>query len=123
MSFGFEWRDGLLIVFFTTIGLSANLRMLAAGGRMLTVLTLVAVVNLSLQDGIGTALANLLGANPANGSLAGSIGLSGGHGTAIAWAPTLKGAFGRPNAAEIGAAGRRSGPLSATCWAGLSATF
>ncbi|HEY5308929.1 MAG TPA: sodium/glutamate symporter, partial [Casimicrobiaceae bacterium] len=36
-------RDTLLIVFFTTVGLSANLRLLAQGGVMLVVLTLVAV--------------------------------------------------------------------------------
>ncbi len=104
VSFTLDWRDGLLIVFFTTIGLSANVRMLAAGGMTLAVLTLVAVVNLWMQNGIGISLATVLGANPATGLLAGSIGLSGGHGTAIAWAPSLNSMFDLPNAMEIGTA-------------------
>ena len=104
VSFTLDWRDGLLIVFFTTIGLSANVRMLASGGTMLAILTLVAVVNLWIQNGVGIAIADLLGANPATGLLAGSLGLSGGHGTAIAWAPTLASTFDLPNAMEIGTA-------------------
>ena len=39
VSFTLDWRDGLLIVFFTTIGLSANVRMLVTGGAMLATLT------------------------------------------------------------------------------------
>ena len=74
------------------------------GGTMLAVLTRVAVSNLWIQNGVGIALANLLGANPATGLLAGSIGLSGGHGTAIAWALSLKSTFDLPNATEIGTA-------------------
>jgi ESS family glutamate:Na+ symporter len=104
VSFTLDWRDGLLIVFFTTIGLSANVRMLIAGGAALAVLTITAVANLWIQDGVGIGVAHLLGANPATGLLAGSVGLSGGHGTAIAWAPTLKSLFDLPNALEIGTA-------------------
>ncbi len=104
VTFTMDARDILLIVFFTTIGLSANVRLLAAGGRMLAILTLVAVVNLALQTGLGVALATLMGANVAMGVLGGSVGLSGGHGTAIAWAPTLAEKFGLPNAMEIGIA-------------------
>jgi glutamate:Na+ symporter, ESS family len=104
VSFTLEWRNGLLIVFFTTIGLSANVRLLAAGGTMLVVLTLAAVANLWIQNGVGIAVATLLGANPATGLVAGSIGLSGGHGTAIAWAPTLESTFNVAGALEIGTA-------------------
>jgi glutamate:Na+ symporter, ESS family len=112
VSFTLDWRDGLLIVFFTTIGLSANIRMLAAGGMMLVVLTMVAVANLWMQNGVGIAIASLFGANPATGLLAGSIGLSGGHGTAIAWAPSLKSMFDLPNAMEIGTAAATFGLIA-----------
>ena len=83
---------------------SANVRMLVAGGPALAVLTVIAVANLWIQDGIGIGVAHLVGANPATGLLAGSVGLSGGHGTAIAWAATLKSKFDLPNALEIGTA-------------------
>ena len=61
VKFDLAARDALLIVFFTTIGLSANLRLLAMGGVMLVVLTAVAVANLIVQNGVGVALAALLG--------------------------------------------------------------
>ena len=100
VTFTMDTRDMLLIVFFTTIGLSANLKMLVAGGRMLVILTIVAVVNNVLQNLIGVGVARLLGASSGFGLLAGSAALAGGHGTVIAWAPTIA----VPHAMEIGTA-------------------
>ena len=97
-------RDTLLIVFFTTVGLSANLRLLAQGGVMLVVLTLVAVTNLVVQDGVGVALASLMGYPPAVGLIAGSAALSGGHGTVLAWGPIIGAKFDVPSASAMGAA-------------------
>ena len=54
-------RDTLLIAFFTTVGLSAQVRLLAAGGAMLVILTVVAVVNLVIQDLVGVAEARPIG--------------------------------------------------------------
>ena len=112
VSFTLDWRDGLLVVFFTTIGLSANVRMLAAGGTMLVILTLVAVANLWIQNGVGIGVSEMFGANPAMGLLGGSIGLSGGHGTAIAWAPVIQAAFNLPGALEIGTAAATFGLIA-----------
>lgn len=83
--FDLQIRDLLLLVFFSTIGLSAKLRTLAVGGRALAVLVLVAAVFLVLQDAIGIGLALLFGAHPGYGLMAGSVSFAGGHGTAIAW--------------------------------------
>jgi glutamate:Na+ symporter, ESS family len=102
--FNLSARDTLLVVFFTTVGLSANLRLLAQGGVMLAVLTLIAVTNLVVQNGVGVGLAALMGYPPAVGVLAGSAALSGGHGTVLAWAPIIGEKFGVPSAAAIGAA-------------------
>lgn len=103
---GFELagRDILLIVFFTTIGLNANVRMLARGGAMLGLLTAFAVANNVVQDLVGIGVATLAGAPPATGILAGSAALAGGHGTVIAWAPVFRERFGIGNAMEIGVA-------------------
>ena len=87
ITFSTRMRDILLLVFFTTIGLSAKLRLLAAGGRALGVLVAVAVVFLVLQDLTGVLLAKLFGAHPGYGLMGGSVSFAGGHGTAIAWAP------------------------------------
>ena len=112
ISFDLSARDALLIVFFTTVGLSANLGLLAMGGVMLLVLTLVAVANLLIQNGIGVALATLMGYPPAAGLLAGSAALSGGHGTVLAWGPILDATFSLPGASAMGAAAATFGLIA-----------
>ena len=97
-------RDMLLVVFFTTIGLSSRLDVLRKGGRMLMLLLVMAVGYLLLQNLAGMALASILERPPALGLLAGSVSLSGGHGTAIAWAPTFAQSYNMPFAMEVGLA-------------------
>ncbi len=97
-------RDMLLVVFFTTIGLSSRLDVLRKGGRMLMLLLVMAVGYLLLQNLAGMALASILERPPALGLLAGSVSLSGGHGTAIAWAPTFAQMYNMPFAMEVGLA-------------------
>lgn len=103
IEFSLQIRDALLIVFFTTIGLSSKLKTLLEGGKPLLILLVTALVYLVLQNSTGIAVASLLGLDPAIGILTGSVSLSGGHGTAIAWAPIFTD-YGIPNASEIGIA-------------------
>ena len=103
LSFDMRIRDVLLLVFFSTIGLSAKLRLLAEGGKALMILLAVAAVFLILQDVTGVMLAKLMGVHPAYGLFGGSISLAGGHGTAIAWGNEAAKA-GMPQAGEIGLA-------------------
>lgn len=104
ISFDMANRDMLLIVFFTTIGLSSRIDVLREGGRALFVLLFLAVGYLFLQNLAGIGIAAAVGAPPAVGLLTGSVSLSGGHGTAIAWAPTFAEEYGIPFAMEIGLA-------------------
>lgn len=71
----------LMLAFFATIGLNANIASLRAGGRTLVLFLGVVVSLLVIQDVIGLGMAKLLGLNPLIGLLGGSITLSGGHGT------------------------------------------
>lgn len=99
--FGSHIRDALLLVFFTTIGLSAKLEALRAGGKPLLFLCLVTVLTLIVQNAGGAALAVLWGAHPAYGVLAGSLSFVGGPGTAMAWAAQME-SEGLANAAIVG---------------------
>jgi ESS family glutamate:Na+ symporter len=99
--FGSRMRDALLLVFFTSIGLSAKLHALKAGGKPLLILCLVTVVALAAQNLGGVALAMAWGAHPAFGVLIGSLSFVGGPGTAMAWASQLE-AEGLANAAIVG---------------------
>ncbi|MCB2021275.1 MAG: sodium/glutamate symporter [Burkholderiaceae bacterium] len=76
----------LNIAFFTSVGLSADARALAKGGKTLVLFFVVVSAGLVMQNAIGVGLAMLFDMNPVNGLLAGSITLSGGHGTGAAWA-------------------------------------
>lgn len=101
--FDLQIRDLLLLVFFSTIGLSAKLRTLAAGGKALALLVLVAAVFLMIQDTTGILLALLFDAHPGYGLMGGSVSFAGGHGTAIAWGAEAD-AAGLVGASEIGIA-------------------
>lgn len=85
ISFDMQIRDILLLVFFSTIGLSAKFKTLVSGGKALLVLTFVAFIFLIIQDATGIGIALLFDAHPAYGLMAGSVSFAGGHGTAIAW--------------------------------------
>ncbi len=103
VEFDLSLRDTLLLVFFSTIGLSAKLKTLLNGGKALAILVVCAVAFLVLQDvaGIGVALA--FGGHPAYGLLAGSIAFAGGHGSAISYGQ-LASNQGLPGAVELGLA-------------------
>jgi ESS family glutamate:Na+ symporter len=85
IAFDMQIRDLLLLVFFSTIGLSAKLRTLAAGGKALAILVVVAAVFLVFQNATGVLLAMAFDAHPGYGLMGGSISFAGGHGTSIAW--------------------------------------
>lgn len=85
-TFGSDLRDLLLLIFFSTIGLSAKLSALAAGGRALLILCLATILLIALQNAVGAAVAIAWGAHPFYGLLAGGLSFVGGPGTALAWA-------------------------------------
>ena len=93
-TFSFEFalniRDFLLLVFFTTIGFSASFELLKKGGIGVAIFLVCAVVLVLIQNGVGVALAEAMGANPLIGLAAGSISLTGGHGTSAAFGPLLE---------------------------------
>jgi ESS family glutamate:Na+ symporter len=103
ITFNFPIRDAFLIIFFTCIGLSSKLKTLLQGGKPLLILLGAAVFFLIVQNLVGVSIASVLGQELPVGLLSGSISLSGGHGTAIAWSPIFYN-NGISNASEIGIA-------------------
>jgi ESS family glutamate:Na+ symporter len=103
IAFDMQIRDLLLLIFFSTIGLTAKLRTLAAGGKALAILVVVAAVFLLFQNTTGVLLAMAFDAHPAYGLMGGSISFAGGHGTAIAWGAEAE-AAGLVGASGIGLA-------------------
>jgi len=106
--FSFNFHQGLqtatMLMFFASIGLSADFSKLKAGGTPLLVFTIVVSVFIILQDIIGVAMASALGLDPLLGLVTGSIALTGGHGTAGAWGITLEEQYGVVGATTLGIA-------------------
>jgi len=103
VSFDMRIRDFLLLVFFSTIGMSAKLRILKAGGKALAILVVVSAVFLVFQNVTGVLLAVAFDAHPGYGLMGGSISFAGGHGTSIAWGKEAE-AAGLEGAGAIGIA-------------------
>ncbi len=73
-----------MLMFFATVGLAANYKQLVKGGLKVFWFLAIASVYILIQNAIGVSFASLLGLDPLMGLVAGSITLSGGHGTGAA---------------------------------------
>lgn len=113
VEFDLSARDMLLLYFFAALGLNSNIRALFSGGRMLLVLVLLASGFMVLQNGLGMAMAAAFGMDPRTGLMVGSVSLTGGVGTTLAWAPHFAGTLGIRGAAELGLAANMFGLIAA----------
>ncbi len=77
----------LMIGFFTTVGFAASLSLLRVGGPQVLRFFLLAVTIALVQNLVGAGTARLLGQHPLMGVLAGSVTLTGGPATGLAFAP------------------------------------
>lgn len=80
-------QSPLMIGFFTTIGFGASLSLLRVGGPQVLRFFLLATVFAVLQNVIGILVALPFGLHPLFGVLAGSVTLTGGPATGLAFAP------------------------------------
>jgi ESS family glutamate:Na+ symporter len=111
-------KDPLLLAFFATLGLGADVRSLARGGWKLVILLGLFVALMTLQCAIGLGLARLLDLHPLVGLLGGSISLVGGHGTAAAYAQSFAETRNVQGALELGMAAATMGLILGSLLAG-----
>ena len=123
ITFGLEARDMLLLYFFAAIGLQADLRTLISGGKPLAILLVLASSFILLQNLMGMGVASAFGMDAKAGLMVGSISLTGGVGTALAWAPTFVESLGIHNALELGVAANTVGLIAACLVGGPIARF
>ena len=123
ISFDLEVRDWLLLYFFAAIGLRADIRTLISGGRPLAILLLLATTFIFLQNMTGIGIASAFGMDPKAGLMVGSISLTGGVGTALAWAPIFVERLGISNALELAIAANTVGLISAAVIGGPIARY
>ena len=83
-------KEVCMVLFFTSVGFQANLKVLKSGGKALIVFRVLVVALMIGQNFASIGLANVLGLDSLTGMTTGSIPMIGGHGTAGAFGPVLE---------------------------------
>ena len=83
-------KEVCMVMFFTSVGFQANLKVLKSGGRAMIVFLGVVIVLIVSQNFVAVGLAKLLDVDALVGLCTGSIPMVGGHGTAGAFGPGLE---------------------------------
>jgi ESS family glutamate:Na+ symporter len=100
-----------MIAFFTTVGFGASVSLLRVGGPQVLIFLLLSSTLAALQNVIGILIALPMGMHPLFGVLNGSVTLTGGPATALAFAPAFEQA-GVPGAASVAVAAAMAGIVS-----------
>jgi ESS family glutamate:Na+ symporter len=124
MAFEFDTalQTPLMIAFFTTIGLGASLALLKVGGPQVLLFWGLASLLAAVQDGVGVLLAKLLGVHPFLGLIAGSITMTGGHGTGAAFGKLMEDQYAFSGAVTLAMAAATFGLVSGGLIGGPVAT-
>ena len=107
VSFDGTLKDVFMLAFFTSVGFQSDLKVLKQGGKLLVIMLVLLVVIIALPMGI----TRLMGVDPLIGMAAGSISMTGGHGTAGGFASVLEG-MGLEGADTIGMAAATFGLIA-----------
>ncbi|WP_433846875.1 sodium/glutamate symporter [Acinetobacter proteolyticus] len=97
-------QDTFMLMFFASIGLSANFAKLKEGGKPLIIFLIAISFFVIIQNGVGMAIASAVGLDPLMGVVAGSIALVGGLGTTGAWGPIFETKYAVEGALPMGIA-------------------
>lgn len=115
-------QSPLMIAFFTCIGFGASLSLLRVGGPQVLLFFGIATVFAILQNLVGVLIASLFDLQPLFGVLAGSVTLTGGPATGLAFAPLFEQA-GVHGAASIAIAAAMAGIVAGGLIGGPVGTF
>jgi ESS family glutamate:Na+ symporter len=114
-------QSPMMVAFFTTIGFGASLALLRVGGPAVLLFFVLSTIMAVMQNVIGVGAAYALGQHPLMGVLAGSVTLTGGPATGLAFAPLFESA-GVPGAATLAVAAAMIGIVSGGVVGGPVAT-
>ncbi len=83
-------KNVCMMLFYTTVGLCCNIRVIRQGGKPLVILILLVALLVVLQNALAMGISVTLGHSYQFGLVAGSIPMVGGHGTSAAFGPVLE---------------------------------
>ena len=90
MSFDETLKTVCMVMFFTSVGFQANLKVLKSGGVSLLIFLVCVTALIVLQNAAAMGFSQVMGVDAAIGMCTGSIPMVGGHGTAGAFGPVLE---------------------------------
>ena len=111
VSFDGTLNDVFMLAFFTSVGFQSEFKVLKQGGKLLVIMLVLLVVIIALQNLMPMGITRLMGVDPLIGMAAGSISMTGGHGTAGGFASVLEG-MGLEGAGTIGMAAATFGLIA-----------
>lgn len=122
VKFDTTFQAPLMIAFFTSVGFSASLALLRAGGPQLVLFLAIASVFAVVQNLVGAGVAIAFHLHPLFGVLSGSVTLTGGPATGLAFAPMFEQA-GVQGAATIAITAAIAGIVAGSLLGGPVATL
>lgn len=83
-------KEVCMVLFFTSVGFQANLKVLKSGGKSLVIFLVLVFGLIVAQNLLAIGLSELMSLDPLIGMCTGSIPMVGGHGTSGAFGPVLE---------------------------------
>lgn len=111
LSFDDTLMNIFMLAFFTCVGFQCDLKVIKKGGKPLTIMLVLLVLMITLQNLMPLGITRLMSVNPLIGIVAGSASMTGGHGTAGGFAPMLE-EMGLQGADSIGMAAATFGLIA-----------
>ena len=117
VSFDGTLKAFFMLAFFTSVGFQSDLKVIGQGGKLLVIMLALLVVIITMQNLMPLGITSLMGVDPLIGMAAGSISMTGGHGTAGGFAGVLE-AMGLDGADSIGMAAATFGLIAGSMLGG-----
>jgi hypothetical protein len=117
VSFDGTLRDVFMLAFFTSVGYQSDLKVLKQGGKALAIMLVLLVLIITLQNLMPLGITKLMGVDSLLGITAGSVSMTGGHGTAGGFAEVLE-SMGLEGAGTIGMAAATFGLIAGSMLGG-----
>jgi len=117
VSFDGTLKEVFMLAFFTSVGFQSDMKVIKQGGKLLVIMLALLVVLIVMQNLMPMVITRLMGVDPLIGMAAGSISMTGGHGTAGGFSAVLEG-MGLHGAGTIGMAAATFGLIAGSMLGG-----
>lgn len=111
VSFDGTMKDFFMLAFFTSVGFQSDLKVIKKGGKLLVVMLVLLIAVITVQNLMPLGITRIMDVDPLIGMAAGSISMTGGHGTAGGFASVLE-RMGLQGAGTIGMAAATFGLIA-----------